>query len=67
MPDHDSMPIYHGGLMRCCLDSIVKHMDEGGARDNGTVIGCRYHSDPNEPQAIVKNGAWHWVGPKGES
>lgn len=56
--------VYAGGLMRCCLESIYKHEEEGGSLDEGTVIGCRYHKDPNEPEAVVKDGAWHWVGIK---
>jgi len=52
-------PIYQGGLLRCCVESILLYEKPG---TEGTVIGCRYHADKDKPQAKFTQGAWHWVG-----
>lgn len=55
-----------GGLMRCCIHSIVEH--EGPEIPGETVIGCKYHKDKDkdEPQArLAADGIWEWVNPNG--
>ena len=55
-------PRHIGGLLRCCLASI----DDAPEGKEGDVIGCKYHSDPDEPVAKFSDGAWRWVGPRGD-
>jgi hypothetical protein len=38
-----------------------------GPETVGTVIGCKFHRDPNEPVMIVTERGWEWVGPQDES
>lgn len=51
--------IYHGGLMRCCLQTLAEYT---GTEEIGTKIGCKFHKDPNEPVMIVTWRGWEWIG-----
>lgn len=51
--------IYHGGLMRCCLQTLAEYE---GSEDVGTTIGCKFHKDPNEPVMTVTARGWEWIG-----
>jgi hypothetical protein len=57
-------PIHQGGLMRCCIQSIF---DYKGPEYDGVQIGCKFHKDPNEPVAQLRNGCWDWVGERERS
>lgn len=46
-------PIYQGGLMRCCMKTIIEY---AGPEDEGTVLPCRWCSS----SAIVRGGHWEW-------
>lgn len=54
--------VNHGGLMRCCLQSLALWCDENPEVDDGTKVGCRYEKDPNKPVMVLQDGTWHWVG-----
>ena len=45
--------------MRCCIATLLEY---DGPEDVGTTIGCKYHSDPNEPVMVVTVRGWEWVG-----
>jgi len=53
-----NLRIYTGGLMRCCILSIEEY---AGPEEEDTTIPCNYHKEP-KPTAVIKDGAWHWVG-----
>lgn len=58
-----TLPIYIGGLFRCCMLSIA---DYNGPEDVGTTIPCRYHKDQEPVAKIIldSNGekVWAWIG-----
>lgn len=47
------LPIRHGGLMRCCIETWAKYT---GQEDEGTVLPCQWCSS----SMIVKDGVWKW-------
>lgn len=51
--------IHPGGLMRCCLLTIVEY--DGEEVPGETRIACRYHGDGAKAElAIGEDGAWKW-------
>lgn len=72
MTDATPLPTYrinHGGLMRCCEQSIheaeeAAYAATGQVLADGTIIPCTYHADP-EPTAVKEGDVWCWVGVDG--
>lgn len=48
------LPIYQGGLMRCCLDTLSRY---SGPTDEGIIVKCEYCGET----MIVRDQAWHWL------
>lgn len=47
-----------GGLMRCCLATLGECEEPSTV---GTVLSCKYESDPDNQQMIVAaDGVWEW-------
>jgi hypothetical protein len=58
--------VRHGGLMRCCLQTLDEKMQELGALpEKGTVLPCRYHDD-NGGMILADDGVWEWNRPETE-
>jgi hypothetical protein len=55
--------IRQGGLMRCCSLSAQEAPDG----QEGDVIGCAYHKDPEAPVMRFRDGAWEWIHPDDRS
>lgn len=52
--------IYHGGLMRCCLVTLMDHIHSVSENPpEGTTLDCRYEERGNESM-IFKDGGWRW-------
>jgi hypothetical protein len=50
--------VRQGGLMRCCLSTICESIADTQV---GSVLSCKYESDPNNEQMIVAaDGVWEW-------
>ena len=57
--------ILQGGLMRCCIQTIVNDADKAPLEPNveGEILQCEYTSDESH-QMLYKEGAWRWYYPK---
>lgn len=49
--------IRHGGLMRCCLDTLHNHTELTYV---GQVIPCSYHT--GDCMEVAADGVWEWIG-----
>lgn len=47
-----------GGLMRCCIQTIVE-LDPDKEYIDGTIIDCKFEADGNK-QIVLKDGIWQW-------
>lgn len=60
--------VNHGGLMRCCLQSLdnamVKHDAQMTEPAEGDIVRCEWCSD--EFGMVLKNGSWRWARPRDE-
>lgn len=58
----DSYRVRHGGLLRCCLQSLDDAMvaTETPPKD-GDTVKCQYCSD--EYGMVFRDGAWQWAAP----
>ncbi len=51
--------IRHGGLLRCCLESLGRQLSESELEPAvGTVLTCEYCHKPTLIRAV--DGAWEW-------
>jgi hypothetical protein len=58
-----NLGVNHGGLFRCCLQSIAEWVNEDpdAVIFEGTKIRCKYEA--NKPEnIIIKDGVAQWVG-----
>jgi hypothetical protein len=60
----ETYKVLHGGLMRCCLESLVDAMiarqqANRALMTEGDCIKCRYCLN----EMICVDGAWRWAGP----
>jgi hypothetical protein len=53
----DEWPIYPGGLMRCCIETIVNCAE---LKDVGDLLDCKYE---HKPTMELRADGWHWYGP----
>jgi hypothetical protein len=49
-------PLMIGGVLRCCIATLVDHENAAGSDDEGTVLPCKYCSSALH----VSEGAWRW-------
>lgn len=54
--------IMAGGLMRCCIGSLLKDKKYGKGRE-GDRVSCRYCEDTG---MVFREGAWRWDIPADE-
>lgn len=59
----EDMLLYHGGLMRCCIESLRLYLSEHRDEDipSGTVIHCQWCSDKHG--MVLDGNAWKWAKP----
>jgi len=56
----ESYRVKHGGLMRCCLQSLDDAMVAAEKPPSeGDRVTCKWCSDPDG--MIFTNGAWQWA------
>lgn len=54
-------PLRHGGLMRCCIATVAESTEPS---EVGTVLSCKYESDPdNQNMIVAPDGVWEWNRP----
>lgn len=60
--------INQGGLMRCCIQSIVNDADKAPLEANieGEILQCDYTDSPDH-RMIYEKGAWRWYHPDPEA
>ena len=49
-------PIRTGGLMRCCIKTLVEREEPG---TEGDVQACRWCTESSR----FRDGAWEWISP----
>ncbi len=60
---NESYKVHHGGLMRCCLQSLDEAMVEATAPPKqGDTVRCKYCRDTYG--MIFHDGAWRWAAPE---
>jgi hypothetical protein len=53
----DEWPIHPGGLMRCCIETIVNCTE---LKDVGNTLDCKYE---HKPTMVLHADGWHWNAP----
>ena len=48
--------IRQGGLMRCCIQTIVDFDTDGMVPEENTSMGCKWC----DSSVIYRDGAWEW-------
>jgi hypothetical protein len=56
-------PIYHGGLFRCCVQTLVDRTEPGTV---GEVVNCAYGCGEKGQMVLDENG-WRWLHPAEET
>lgn len=58
--------IRHGGLMRCCVQSVDENDKTRTVEPKeGDLLRCTYCREGHEPPNMVfRDGAWEWRGPE---
>lgn len=60
----ENYQVFHGGLMRCCLETLKEEMRVAEAPPkDGDKLSCRYHGGYG---MIFSGGAWRWNKPEGD-
>ena len=60
--DKPTLKVKHGGLMRCCLESIPENIEDNWTE--GQILSCLYGCGDT---MIIKESIIQWVGPKNGS
>lgn len=51
--------VFHGGLMRCCVQSLLEDPKYGNGKE-GDRTECRWCKGG----IVFKDGGWRWAGPE---
>ncbi|RLA42347.1 MAG: hypothetical protein DRR06_14670 [Gammaproteobacteria bacterium] len=55
--------IHGGGLMRCCVQTILEYCGEHVDDEvEDLILDCKYEREGNK-QIVLKDGDWHWNEP----
>lgn len=52
-----------GGLMRCCIETVVQHAQLGTPPKEGDTLTCRSCQEPLR----YRDGAWEWANGDAEA
>jgi hypothetical protein len=50
-------PIHHGGMMRCCIETLLEARPPNPKKDD--TVQCKYTDDPSHRWRFDGDG-WHW-------